>query len=99
MLEHLRDHPPGEPRSEEDERLLRVVVDQLAGASPMGSYLPTSDDPILVPVLRSLEAQPGDTRSLPELARESNTTERTLCGAASAILECPLPSGGKGSGW
>jgi len=78
VLEHLRDHPPAEQRSEAEERLLRVVLDQLAGAARAGSYLPTSDDPLLGPLLRMLEACPGDTRSLPELAREVNTTERTL---------------------
>ncbi len=78
MLEHLRMHPPGEPCSEEEERLLRVLLDQLAGAACAGSYLPSSDDPVLGPVLRALEAQPGDTRSLQELAREAHTTERTL---------------------
>lgn len=78
ILEQLREHPPGDERTEQEERLLRVLVDQLAGATCVGSYLPTSDDPLLGPVLRALEANPGDTRSLPELAREANTTERTL---------------------
>jgi AraC-like DNA-binding protein len=78
LLDHLRQHPPGLPRTLEEERLLRVLVDQLARASCAGSYLPTSDDPLLGPVLHALEAQPGDTRSLPELARAANTTERTL---------------------
>lgn len=78
ILAHLRDHPPGEKRTAEEERLLRVLVDQLAGAACAGSYLPTSDDPVLGPVLRALEANPGDTRTLPALAREANSTERTL---------------------
>lgn len=78
VLEHLRDHPPGERRSEAEDRLLRVVLDQLANAACVGSYLPTSDDPVLGPVLRVLEGNPGDTRSLPELARHANSTERTL---------------------
>lgn len=78
LLDHLRQHPPGPQRSDEDERLLRVLVDQLAGAPCAGSYLPTSDDPLLGPVLRALEAQPGDNRSLPELAHTAHTTERTL---------------------
>jgi transcriptional regulator GlxA family with amidase domain len=55
-----------------------VVLDQLANAACVGSYLPTSDDPVLGPVLRVLEGNPGDTRSLPELARHANSTERTL---------------------
>lgn len=78
ILAYLRDYPPGEKRTDEEERLLRVLVDQLAGAACAGSYLPMSDDPILAPVLRALEANPGDTRTLPALAREANASERTL---------------------
>jgi AraC-like DNA-binding protein len=78
MLEHLRHHTPGLPRTESEERLLRVLVDQLAGAECAGSYLPTSEDPVLGRVLRELEANPGDSRSLPELAHAAGTTERTL---------------------
>lgn len=78
LLDHLRQHPPGLPRSVEEERLLLVLVDQLAGADSAGSYLPTSSDPLLAPVLAALEANPGDDRALPELAKAANTTERTL---------------------
>ncbi|WP_151638561.1 AraC family transcriptional regulator [Noviherbaspirillum aerium] len=80
ILEHLRDHPPAPEaqRTEEDDRLLRVLLDQIVKAEYAGSYLPTSDDPVLGPVLQALEANPGDTRTLPELARQANTTERTL---------------------
>lgn len=78
LLDHLRQHPPGLPRTKHEERLLQVVVDQLAAAPCAGSYLPTSDDPLLGPVLSALEANPADNRSLLELARTANTTERTL---------------------
>jgi AraC-like DNA-binding protein len=78
ILEHLRQYPPGLPRTDSEERLLRVLVDQLANAECAGSYLPTSEDPVLGKVLRELESNPGDNRSLPELAHAANTTERTL---------------------
>lgn len=78
MLEHLRQHPPALPQAESDERLLHVLVDQLVGAHRVGSYLPASDDPVLGKVLDMLEADPGDSRSLAELAYAANTTERTL---------------------
>ncbi len=78
ILDHLRRHPPALPRSAEDERLLRVLLDQLASAPRAGSYLPTSDDPLLAPVLQALDERPGDECSLGELARAANTTERTL---------------------
>ncbi|MFC7517820.1 helix-turn-helix domain-containing protein [Herbaspirillum sp. GCM10030257] len=90
MLEHLRNRVPGALFSEENERFLQVLVDQLAGATFMGSYLPTSDDPILGRVLQALIHQPGDTRSLAELARDANTTERTLMRRCQRELGMPF---------
>ena len=78
LLDELRQNPPTLPRTAAQERLLQVLVDLLAQAPVAGSYLPTSDDPVLAPVLRALMAQPGDNRSLPELASAFHTTERTL---------------------
>jgi AraC-like DNA-binding protein len=78
LLEHLRQHPARVPYSEEHARLLRVLVDQLASAECAGSYLPTSNDPLISQVLDIIEAEPGDTRSLAELASAVHTTERTL---------------------
>lgn len=78
MLEHLRQQPPGLPQAAHEERLLQVLLDQLGGARQVGSYLPASDDPVLAKVLRMLDANPGDSRTLPELANTANTTERTL---------------------
>ncbi|WP_287814101.1 helix-turn-helix transcriptional regulator [Pseudomonas sp.] len=78
LLEQLRVDPPALPQTEEQQRLLQVLVDCLARAPVAGSYLPSSSDPLLGPVLQALEANPGDSRSLPELAKAVNTTERTL---------------------
>ncbi len=76
ILDELRLHPP--TATVEYERLLQVLLDQLACSPHAGSYLPTSSDPLLGPVLRALKADPGDPRSLPQLARMANTSERTL---------------------
>ncbi|MEN2975600.1 helix-turn-helix transcriptional regulator [Tistrella bauzanensis] len=78
MLDHLRHSRITPPYDEAGSRLLRVLVDQLAVAGCAGSYLPTSDDPQLGRVLAMLDADPGCTLSLAELARAVNTTERTL---------------------
>lgn len=78
LLEHLRQQPPQVPSTPQDARLLQVLVDQLVAAPRAGSYLPSSDDPALGAVLRMLQADPGDNRSLPELAHAAHTTERTL---------------------
>lgn len=39
--------PPALPPSAEDERMLRVLLDQLARAPIVGSYQPRSDAPVL----------------------------------------------------
>ncbi len=78
MLEHLLSHPHALPLTEKDDRLLRTLIDQLEQAECAGSYLPTTNDPLLGPVLRALENNPEDNRPLQELASAFNTTERTL---------------------
>lgn len=78
LLEDLRAAPPGLPQTVQQERLLQVLVDKLGDADCAGSYLPNSEDPVLAPVLRLLERNPSDARSLQQLARLANTTERTL---------------------
>lgn len=78
ILDHLRQTPPAARPTQQDQRLLQTLVDQLAVASCAGSYLPTSTDALLGPILHALEARPGDTRSLAELAHANCTTERTL---------------------
>ncbi len=78
LLEHLRQQPPGLPQSAPEQRLLQVLVDQLSHARSVGSYLPRSDDPLLRVVLQALEQNPGDERSLADLAADVHSTERTL---------------------
>jgi len=67
-----------DPLTDADERLSRVLLDQLLLAPRHDSYLPSSDDPLLSPVLSALRDTPSDRRSLAEWARAVNTTERTL---------------------
>lgn len=90
MLEHLRQQAPAPSATPENARLLQVLVDQLSLAPRAGSYLPGSSDPALGAVLRMLEAQPGDNRSLPELAHAAHTTERTLMRRAQRDLGMSL---------
>lgn len=79
LLEQLRDQPPAQPPRPAEARLLQVLLDQLSAAPCTSSYLPHSDDPLLAPVLRALEADPADNRTLGELARDvARSTERTL---------------------
>jgi AraC-like DNA-binding protein/quercetin dioxygenase-like cupin family protein len=78
LLEHLRQTPPAQALGAPHDRLLQVVLDQLEAAPVTGSYLPTSQDPLLAPVLQALEAAPGDSRSVADWAALAHTTERTL---------------------
>lgn len=84
VLDQLRQWPApapgadGAPLSAAHERLLQVVVDQLEVAPRAGSYLPSSDDVLLAPVLQALQAAPGDNRTLADWAAAVHTTERTL---------------------
>ncbi|WP_237582973.1 AraC family transcriptional regulator [Photobacterium halotolerans] len=90
MLDHLRLSSTVFPYSEAQSRFLAVLVDQLYGATTLGSYLPTSTDPLLSKVLSWLESAPGCTASLAELAKRVHTTERTLMRRAQRDLGISL---------
>ena len=90
MLDHLRAHPPSPRPTPPQQRLLEVLVDQLAQARGVGSYLPHSEDPLVAAVLHLLDDCPGDPRSLAELAAAVHTTERTLARRCQRELGMPL---------
>lgn len=66
------------PETDKEKRLLQVLVDQLCEMPKVDSYLPTSNDRILKPILQFLDDNPHSCLSLSQLARQFNTTERTL---------------------
>jgi AraC-like DNA-binding protein len=78
LLDQLRARRIDTPRSPPDGRLVEVLVDELASAPRQGTYLPTSEDPLLRPILAALEARPDDPRTLAQWARRVHSTERTL---------------------
>lgn len=78
LLDGLRARGIDTPRSAADARLVEVLVDELAAAPRQGTYLPTSEDPLLRPVIDALEARPDDPRSLAAWATQVHATERTL---------------------
>jgi AraC-like DNA-binding protein len=78
VLQELRVRGIDTPRTPREVRLADVLVDELAAAPRQSTYLPTSDDPLLRPILAALEARPDDQRTLSEWARRVHTTERTL---------------------
>jgi AraC-like DNA-binding protein len=67
-----------QPVTEAQWRLCEVLRDRLPLAQVQESYLPTSTDKFLAPVLHALEANPGDNTTLAGWAERVFTTERTL---------------------
>lgn len=55
-----------------------VLIDQLRLSPRQQTYLPSSDDKFLAPVLEALEHCPADNTSLAAWAARVYTTERTL---------------------
>ncbi|WP_221793522.1 helix-turn-helix domain-containing protein [Oceanobacter mangrovi] len=88
LLEHLRLGPAND--SEAHQRLLQVLLDQLAVAEVQGSYLPVSEDALLAPLLSQLMNNPSDGRSAAELAASLHVSERTLIRRFQAGLGMPL---------
>lgn len=66
------------PEAPADLRLAQVVVDELAKAPVLHSYLPGASTPALAQVLQALQAEPGDHRSVADWAQQVHLTERTL---------------------
>jgi AraC-like DNA-binding protein len=66
------------PRSDRDERLFQVLMDQMSIAPHQDTYLPTTEDRALKTILSELRKNPGDTRSLSDWAETVNSTEKTL---------------------
>ena len=67
-----------EPQNEADLRMCRVLLDQISLAPRQNTYLPTSENKLLAPVLNALEKNPADNTSLAQWAKQVYTTERTL---------------------
>jgi AraC-like DNA-binding protein len=89
LLEHLRSHAVHRDAAAR-QRLLQVLLDELCHAPCAGSYLPSSSDPPLARLLAWLEAHPDEPRTLAALARQVNSSERTLMRRAQRDLGMPL---------
>lgn len=89
ILDHARERS-NNYKSERYLRLLTVFLDELAQAPQAGTYLPASDDVALAKILHCLENNPGDNRSVSELAQYIGLTERTLARKCRQELGMPL---------
>lgn len=87
LLARLREPTP---EADAHQRLLQVLLDELRHAPCAGSYLPSSPDPALARLLAWLEAHPDEPRTLAALARQVNSSERTLLRRAQRDLGMSL---------
>ena len=79
LLDDLRERPPQNATPDEAARRRLVLVhDELCRAPRISSYLPTTEDSLLQPILQTLEQHPADPRTLADWAAAVHTTERTL---------------------
>ena len=67
-----------QPQTPQQERLARVMVDQLAASPSRPHYLPAAQHPALSQLLDDLQGRPDDHRSAADLAASIHMTERTL---------------------
>ena len=90
MLIHLRNNFPKPPYTEQESRLLDVILDQLIVTPIAGNYLPDSKDPLITQVLAYLKDDPGANHSIRAIAEKFGMSERTLARKAQSELNMPL---------
>ncbi len=90
MLIHLRSNFPQPPYSEEEQRLLNVILDQLVITPIAGSFLPDSKDPLMTQVLAYMKDNPGSNDSVKAIANHFGMSERTLARKSLQELQMPL---------
>ncbi len=78
MLGHIHQQGIQAPQTPAEHRLCQVLVDLLVACPRHLRYLPMTEDRLLAPILRALEQQPADNRTLHDWARQVHSTERTL---------------------
>jgi AraC-like DNA-binding protein len=79
LLDDLRqNYPAALPYTGAQNRRLQVLMDELESAQCVGSYLPTSDDALVSPILLALNSAPGTEHTTAQWAKFVHTTERTL---------------------
>lgn len=86
VIEDFRQRELNIAESEQDQRLVQVLLDQLATRDTQQHFLPSTDNKYLATILASVEENPIDNTSLSEWAERVHTTERTLARHCQAEL-------------
>ncbi|WP_070965067.1 AraC family transcriptional regulator [Vibrio sonorensis] len=78
IIDDFRNRQVNIADTEQDKRLVQVLLDQLATRETERHFLPTTDNKYLGDILTFVEENPTDNTSLSEWAERVHTTERTL---------------------
>ncbi len=78
IIDDFRQRDINVAASEQDQRLVRVLLDQLAERQVEHHFLPSTDNKYLAPILAAIEENPTDDISLKDWADKVHATERTL---------------------
>ncbi|MGR5252227.1 AraC family transcriptional regulator [Vibrio astriarenae] len=78
IIEDFRQRGINIAESEQDQRLVQVLLDQLASSDVEHHFLPSTDHKYLAKILAHVEENPTDDTSLAQWADKVHTTERTL---------------------
>nr|WP_252724488.1 helix-turn-helix transcriptional regulator [Vibrio hepatarius] len=78
IIDDFRNRAINIAKSDQDKRLMQVLLDQLATQDTQHHFLPSSDNKYLVRILAEVEENPLDNTSLAQWAEKVHTTERTL---------------------
>jgi AraC-like DNA-binding protein len=78
ILDDFAERDVRTPESQEDLRMAKVALDQILNIKPHDSYLPYATSEELNNVLKTLQGNPGDRRSLDDFAEVLHMTSRTL---------------------
>ncbi|MDN3616412.1 MAG: AraC family transcriptional regulator [Vibrio gallaecicus] len=78
IIDDFRHREINVAQSKQDQRLVQVLLDQLAEQQVEHHFLPSTDNKYLAPILASIEENPTEDVSLRDWAERVHTTERTL---------------------
>ncbi|MBC3616123.1 helix-turn-helix transcriptional regulator [Vibrio metschnikovii] len=86
IIDDFRQRSVSVATSREDQRLVQVLLDQLATQETQHHFLPSSHHKYLSPILKAIEENPTDETTLSQWAQRIHTTERTLARYCQAEL-------------
>jgi len=78
LILEVTELPPLYDLEGREGRLVAVLMDRLQTVSQAPLHLPLPSDPRLLPIMKALQADPSDARSLEDWGREVGASSRTL---------------------